>query len=152
MSNCKQCGKELVHVQGRREKVYCNPTCKSAWFTKNKPKYVPKNEKLPKGVRALRAIVGYAFDMEELSKDKVEQFQETHPQKYIKVEALTLEGYNKNPLIKNAIDSMLSELMPQLPNKSKDNQQNTNGKPTKMIGESSLDYNIRIAEWQEKNK
>lgn len=110
MSNCKQCQKELVHIEGRREKFYCDKICKGKWFAKNKPKYIPKKEKLPKGVTALRDIVGYVFDMEQISIEQVEQFQSTHPQKFLRIEALNIEGYNKNPIIKNAVDEILLEL------------------------------------------
>ncbi len=38
MSNCLSCGKELVHIEGRKKKKYCDATCKASHFNKTRPK------------------------------------------------------------------------------------------------------------------
>jgi hypothetical protein len=42
MDKCLNCDKELVHVEGRRKKKYCDEDCKGQFFRKVKrePKYV----------------------------------------------------------------------------------------------------------------
>lgn len=43
MSVCKNCNNELIQTEGKRPKEYCDNTCRSAYFRKNKvkePKYV----------------------------------------------------------------------------------------------------------------
>lgn len=37
MNNCLQCGETVVGVLGKREKKFCNETCRSNfWYSKNK--------------------------------------------------------------------------------------------------------------------
>lgn len=38
MNDCLNCGKELNHVPGRREKKFCNANCRVAFFYKKNPK------------------------------------------------------------------------------------------------------------------
>ena len=53
-----KCGKDLVHIEGRKKKKYCNPTCKmNAWKAANpakKPKFkmipVEEYEKMQNGL------------------------------------------------------------------------------------------------------
>lgn len=42
MDKCLNCGKDLVHVEGRRKKKYCDENCKGQFFrkVKHEPKYV----------------------------------------------------------------------------------------------------------------
>lgn len=32
MENCKQCGEPLTHVEGRKEKSFCNTNCRNKYF------------------------------------------------------------------------------------------------------------------------
>ena len=32
MTNCKQCDKPLIHVEGRKQKSFCNPDCRNKYF------------------------------------------------------------------------------------------------------------------------
>lgn len=42
-----KCGKDLVHIEGRKKKKYCNPTCKmNAWKAAN-PAKKPKFKMIP---------------------------------------------------------------------------------------------------------
>ena len=37
MNNCLQCGEPVTRVEGKREKKFCNETCRSNfWYAKNK--------------------------------------------------------------------------------------------------------------------
>ncbi|MEO7048877.1 MAG: hypothetical protein ABI091_26480 [Ferruginibacter sp.] len=42
MSNCLNCGKPLVHKEGRRKKEYCNSVCRRAYWIKNNPSEEPQ--------------------------------------------------------------------------------------------------------------
>jgi|ERR1039457_367140 predicted nucleic acid-binding Zn-ribbon protein len=37
-TTCLNCGKTLIHTEGRREKKYCGNNCKQAYWQKKKPK------------------------------------------------------------------------------------------------------------------
>lgn len=38
MDKCKFCSKELIHIEGRKKKSFCNDNCRNKYFNKNKPK------------------------------------------------------------------------------------------------------------------
>ncbi len=62
---CPNCQKELIQVEGKREKLFCNSTCRSNVWAKNKRKATvpePKKEepntppKIPKNLIELREM------------------------------------------------------------------------------------------------
>lgn len=65
MSKCLNCGKELIHTEGRRPKKYCNSSCKIAFWNKThkgQPKYVKiaTYDKLKQEFQLLKSKIVYA--------------------------------------------------------------------------------------------
>jgi RPA family protein len=42
MEVCKSCGKKLIHVEGRKEKSFCNVNCRNKWFYKKNRELINK--------------------------------------------------------------------------------------------------------------
>lgn len=40
MDNCKHCGKELTHVEGRKKKAFCNVNCRNKYFYASRKKLI----------------------------------------------------------------------------------------------------------------
>ena len=45
MDQCKHCGKELSHVEGRKKKAFCNANCRNKYFYAKNKKLVQEAKK-----------------------------------------------------------------------------------------------------------
>lgn len=125
MSNCIQCGKEIKQKEGARERKFCDNKnkCKQAYHNKNvkKPKYV-----LFKSFKSLKDELDAVKEENQTLRSKIE-FKVADKSAYDgkKIERPILDEVG---LWENAPDDF----------------------PKKQNGESSIEYRLRVAEWNEK--
>jgi endogenous inhibitor of DNA gyrase (YacG/DUF329 family) len=67
MDVCLNCQKELVHVEGRRKKTFCSPTCRNTYWRKHakkEPRYVlwETHQKVLDELKELKDKVRFAND------------------------------------------------------------------------------------------
>lgn len=115
-----KCGKELIHIPGRKKKKYCNQNCNTRHWQMMNPSYKPKTKRVP---------------LEEWAKAFGENMQEVRPFSPSKTKAII------KPIVSKKQETVTVTLkVPTIPDDY----------PIKKDGESGMDFRIRLAEWEEK--
>lgn len=124
-----KCGKELIHVPGRRKKKYCDQKCNSAHWQATH--YVPSTKE-----KKFKSI-------------PIEQWKEIEAQMElanIKLKGGAASGIDVSSQI-NDLTKPTNIVQPQKPlGTDKTNLVINTNKPERLPNESSLDYRIRCAE------
>lgn len=91
VKKCLNCGKEVEQVEGKRERLYCNPSCKASYFRKNKPKekkyiQIKTFEKLLKENKALKEELSIQRINPKSDEQSAKEYNDTHTDSQMQVE------------------------------------------------------------------
>ncbi len=122
---CLNCGEILIHTEGKREKVFCDTTCRS--------NYWQKSDRLEKKGLSVEEIVA------AIRKTWQAQVVAVFP-KGVKDEHVQAKKAIENGQVKN------------IPYKRVEQEEKPQGYPIRGKDESGFDYRVRCAEFNEQQK